>query len=85
MAGARPLWLLNMFFCRSGGRGLPRALPSGLQAERLVTVVGMQCLLRQRAENQVQMASGEAIQRRAAMPQTRPQESGEMCGPNRET
>lgn len=73
-----------MLFRRSGGRGLPHALPSGLQAERLVAVVGLQCLLRQRAENQVQMASGEAVQRWAAMPQTRPEESGEMCAPNRE-
>lgn len=81
MAGAWPLLLLNMLFRRSGGRGLLYALPSGLQAERLVTVVSLQRLLWQWTENQVQMAKGEAFQRGEAMSQTRPQESGEMCGP----
>lgn len=64
---------------RLRGRGLPHPLPAGLQAQRLVALVALQHLLRQRAEGQVEVAAREALQRRAALPQAGPEESGEVC------
>ena len=57
--------------------GVPRPVSPGLQAERLDGLDGLQRPLWRGPEDQVQVAPGEGLQRRAALPQAGHEEPGE--------
>lgn len=51
-------------------------LPVGLQAERVVQLVTLQQVLRQRGQSALQVAQGEALQWRQALSQAGPRQPG---------
>lgn len=51
-------------------------MPLRLQAQRVVQLVTLQQVLRQWGQSSLQMAAGETVQRREALPQARPCQSG---------
>lgn len=65
------------FVCRLHRGGLHHPLPVRLQTERVVQLVAMQQVLRQRGQSSLQVAEGEAVQRRPTVSQAGPRQSGD--------